>query len=151
MRKFLILSTLLLLNLSYLCAQTNPVKWTFEAEKVGTNEYEIIATADIQPGWSVYSQEMKNESGPIPTKVMIDKDNDLKLLGNVKEIGAKKTEYDEIFDMELVKLSGKTSFRQRIKISEGLDEISGQITFMTCCESSCLPPTDVAFAIALEN
>ncbi len=150
MRKILFLSIFFLLNLTYLCAQTNPVKWSFEAEKVGNNEYEIIATADIQDGWSVYSNEMKSGEGPIPTQVMIDKDTDLKLVGDLKEIGAKKKVYDDLFEMELVKLSGRTSFRQRVKVKDGTDEVKGQITFMTCCESSCLPPTDIAFAVPLD-
>lgn len=134
-----------------LTAQNNPVKWTFEAEKVGESEYIIVATADIQAGWSVYSQEMDSANGPIPTKIIIDEDNnDLKVVGSVKEEGAKKTVYDELFEMELVKLSGRTSFSQRVKVKGDVDEISGQITFMTCCAESCLPPTDIAFAVPLD-
>lgn len=149
MRLIFILSFLLLAT-NFLTAQNNPVKWTFEAEKVGEGEYMIVATADIQDGWSVYSQEMESANGPIPTKVIIDKDNNLKVVGSVKERGAKKTEYDELFEMELIKLSGRTSFSQRIKVKGDVDEISGQITFMTCCASSCLPPKDIAFAIPLD-
>ncbi len=150
MRKILFLSIFFLLNLSFVYAQNSPVKWSFEAEKVADNEYEIIATADIQEGWAVYSNEMENASGPIPTQVMIEKDSDLKLVGDVKETGNKKKVYDEMFEMELVKLSGRTTFRQRVKVTGGLDEVYGQITFMTCCESSCLPPKDIAFAIPLD-
>ena len=149
MRGIFILGFLLLAS-NLLTAQNNPVKWTFEAEKVAEGEYVIVATADIQDGWSVYSQEMESTNGPIPTKVLIDKDNNLKVVGSVKEVGYKKTEYDEMFEMELIKLSGKTSFSQRIKVKGGVDEISGQITFMTCCASSCLPPKDIAFAIPLD-
>ncbi len=139
-----------LLTCGFLTAQNSPVKWSFEAEKVGDQEYEIIATADIQAGWSVYSQDMESADGPIPTQIMIDKDNNLKVVGDVKEIGRKKKEYDELFEMELVKLSGRTTFRQRVKIAGDLDEVSGQITFMTCCASSCMPPKDIAFAVPLD-
>lgn len=149
MRVIFLLSFLFLAS-NLLTAQNNPVKWTFEAEKVADGEYVIVATADIQDGWSVYSQEMESTNGPIPTKVLIDKDNNLKVVGSVKEVGYKKTEYDELFEMELIKLSGKTSFSQRIKVKGDVDEISGQITFMTCCANSCLPPKDIAFAIPLD-
>lgn len=149
MRVILFLSFFLMFN-GFLTAQNNPVKWTFEAEKVGDKEYEIVATANIQSGWSVYSQDMKSTDGPIPTQIMIDKANNLKVVGDVKEVGPKKKEYDELFEMELVKLSGRTTFRQRVEVDGDVDEVSGQITFMTCCASSCMPPKDVAFAIPLD-
>ena len=55
-----------------------------------------------------------------------------------------------MFEMELVKLSGRTTYRQRVKVEGDVDEISGQISFMTCCASSCMPPTELAFAVALD-
>ena len=149
MRVILCLCTFLM-SMGMLTAQNSPVKWTFEAQKVGDREYEIVATADIQSGWSVYSQDMKSADGPMPTKIMIDKANNLKVVGGVKEVGAKKTEYDELFEMDIVKLSGKTYFRQRVKIKGDIDEVKGQISFMTCCASSCMPPANVAFSIPLD-
>lgn len=148
MRVILFLSFFLITNA--LTAQNNPVKWTFEAEKVGEKEYEIVATANIQTGWSVYSQDMDEKDGPIPTKVSIDKVSNLEVVGQVEETGNKKKEYDEMFEMELVKLSGRTTYRQRVKVEGDVDEISGQISFMTCCASSCMPPTELAFAVALD-
>lgn len=132
-------------------AQTDPVKWSFESEKVGTNEYEIIATAQIQRGWSLYSQEIKSDDGPIPTQILINKDENLQILGKVEENGAKTKEYDPTFQMELVKLSGRMVFKQRVKVAGGLDEVSGQITFMTCNSNSCMPPKDIDFSVPLDE
>jgi len=128
MRVILFLS-FFILTTNILAAQNNPVKWTFEAEKVGDKEYEIVATANIHS---------------------IDKVSNLKVVGQVEESGNKKKEYDEMFEMELVKLSGRTTYRQRVKVEGDVDEISGQISFMTCCANSCMPPTELAFAVALD-
>ncbi len=150
MRKmFFVLFTALLTTLS-LQAQDSPVKWSFEAQQVSEQEYVVVATADIQEGWAVYSQDMKEGSGPIATQFVVEGNDQLSILGAVKEIGRKKTEYDPLFDAELVKLSGKTSFRQLVKVENGVDEIRGLVTFMTCCEDSCMPPTDVAFVVAID-
>ena len=35
-----------------------PVNWTFTAEKINANEYQIKLTANIEEGWYVYSQNL---------------------------------------------------------------------------------------------
>jgi len=51
--------------------------------------------------------------------------------------------------MNLIKYSKKAQFTQRIKIANASEPISGFLTYMTCDETSCLPPTDVDFNISL--
>ncbi len=128
-------------------AQLEPVKWTFEAEKVSDSEYDIVITADIDNGWSVYSQHIEEEAGPVPTSVNIF--NDIELVGKSKEAGLKQESYDENFGMNLVKFSRKARFTQRVKVVADTTMVQGQLTYMTCDSESCLPPTDVDFSIAL--
>ncbi len=149
MKKLFFLSFLFLITIATTIQAQQPVKWNFEAQKIGDKEYEVIATATIQEGWAVYSQEMDGDSGPIPTQIDLEGGN-IKTIGSIVEIGKKKKEYDSMFDMEIVKLSGRTIFKQKIKVDGNTDEVSGVVTFMTCCESSCMPPSEIAFAVALD-
>ena len=57
---------ILLFVLSNAHAQLDPVQWSYQAEKVSEDEYDIIFTARIDKGWSVYSPHLEG-GGPIPT------------------------------------------------------------------------------------
>jgi len=144
-----LLFVLTIFGFNLLTAQMEePVTWTFTSEKVSETEYNIIFTADIDRGWSVYSQFL-GQGGPIPTSFEFDKNN-LQLLGDASENGQKKEVYDKIFGMKLTKFVNKAKFTQRVKVQDGAKEVKGFVTYMTCDESSCMPPTDVKFNIDLK-
>ena len=126
-----------------------PVTWTFEAEKISETEYDIVFTADIDRGWSVYSQHL-GAGGPIPTSFEFDESGNLQLVGKASEIGQKKEVYDKNFGMKLIKFTNKAKLTQRVKVESKTAEIKGFVTYMTCDEDSCMPPTDVNFNIALK-
>ena len=132
-------------------AQLEPVKWTFEVEKINTQEYDIMFTADIERGWSVYSQHLESQQGPIPTSFEFDQNNNIQLVGNTKETGVKKEAYDHTFGIKLVKFSHKARFTQRVKVEGTTDIVKGKLTYMTCDDTGCLPPADIDFSIALKD
>ena len=133
----------------YLFAQGEmPVKWTFSAEKITNQEYELIMTADVEKGWYVYSQTM-DEDGPIPTNISFDEGQKIERLGDATEVGKKKEAYDEMFEMQIVKYADKVKFLQKVKIEKGVKVIKGEVEFMTCDDHRCLPPTSVPFTIKL--
>ncbi len=150
MRTKLILALFLFLNAHFAHAQMmEPVKWSFEAEKVKKGEYDIVFTANIEKGWYVYSQHL-DPGGPIPTSFKFSTSSNLKLLGNALEEGDKKVAYDEMFGIDLVKYSNKVLFTQRVKVKDDSQPVKGYLTFMTCDDESCLPPTNIDFEIFLE-
>jgi hypothetical protein len=128
-------------------AQLEPVKWSFDVEKVSDTEYDIIFTAKIDKGWSVYSPYLESNQGPIPTTFEFY-NNDLQAVGKAREEGNRKEIFDELFGMNLIKFSGKARFTQRVKVDDS-STVSGHLTYMTCDDESCLPPEDVNFEIAL--
>lgn len=132
-------------------AQLDPVKWSFEVEKVSAKEYDIIFTADIERGWSVYSQHLEAQKGPIPTSFEFDKNANIQLVGSTKEAGNKKETFDKTFGIKLIKFSNKARFTQRVKVQGQTDAVRGTLTYMTCDDSSCLPPADINFSIALKQ
>lgn len=153
MYKFVsILSVFILINFfntSTAFAQLDPVKWSFEVEKISSKEYDVIFTADIERGWSVYSQHLDPDQGPIPTSFTFDKTTSIEFIGNTKEAGIKKESFDKNFGVNLVKFSKKARFTQRIKVDHSTKSVKGHLTFMTCDDNSCLPPKDVPFTISL--
>ena len=124
-----------------------PVKWSFELKQVSDTEYDVIFNANIDRGWSVYSQYL-DQGGPIPTSFSFDAG--VQIEGKAKEVGNKKETYDSVFGMNLVKFTDRARFTQRITVEKNVDVIKGYVTYMTCDESSCLPPTDVNFNLEVE-
>jgi len=147
--KYLILSLAFIFAGNILTAQETPVKWSFAAEKVSEQEFDIVITANIDEGWSVYSQYLESDEGPIKTSFEFETSGNLELIGQTAEAGNKKESYDELFGMNLIKYSKKAEFTQRVKVKNSSEPISGFLTYMTCDETSCLPPKDVDFSISL--
>lgn len=127
-----------------------PVSWDSKAEKISDTEYNLVFTATLDEGWYLYSQFL-GDDGPVPTAFDFEKNSNVQLVGKATETGASKKEgYDELFDMNLVKFGGTATFTQKVKISNGVDKISGALTYMTCDEMRCLPPDEVPFEIVLD-
>lgn len=127
----------------------NPVKWTSGVEKVGDGEYVLTFQANIEDGWYVYSSEL-DDDGPVPTMIEFDTESGFKTVGDIQEVSEYRKEgHDEMFDMNVIKYSKKVTFKQKIVTDGSIDEIVGYLTFMSCNNERCLPPTDVDFEFSL--
>lgn len=144
------LSLLVLMSFFLVEAQIfEPVKWKFSSEHVEGKEYIIHLDATIDEGWAVYSQYLERDDGPIATSITFDEGDHFELVGKAEEDPSTKKEgYDAIFDMNLTKYFKSMKISQRIKISDFSKPVTGYLTFMTCDDSKCLPPSDVDFSIA---
>ena len=127
----------------------NPVKWTYQAEKVAEGEYDLVFQPHIADGWYVYSQFLESDEGPIPTTFFFDENSSVELVGKAAETGDRHEGYDDIFEMNVVKFSGQPKFTQRVKISGGTT-LKGYLEFMTCDKNRCLPPMEVDFTFHLQ-
>lgn len=126
----------------------DPVKWSTSVVKISDTEYDLIATATIEAKWHLYSQNVPAD-GPIPTSFLFKKSADFKVVGKTSEEKG-HTVHDPVFDMEIKYFENKATFKQRIKINNSKAfKILGEVEFMVCDDSSCLPPTviDLAFLI----
>lgn len=128
----------------------NPVKWSTNWKKVGTNEYELIFVADIQDGWNTYSQYLESDDGPVRTSFHYDK-GAFQLVGKNIEEGDKKEGHDKMFDMNVIKLLHKFTFRQKVKVTDLSKPITGYVEYMCCNDEKCLPPTEFAFKFMLTD
>ncbi len=125
-----------------------PVKWIFNSKKISDTEFDLVLTAKIDDGWYVYSQVIEGE-GPIPTSFEIEDPKGIELVGKAKERGKEKSGFDPVFGIDLKKFSQNMTLIQRLKVPAGTETVNGFVTYMTCNNERCLPPTDVDFSLTL--
>jgi thiol:disulfide interchange protein DsbD len=101
----------------------------------------------IEPNYHLYSQKVP-EDGPLPTIFIFEKNNNYELIGNTIE-GTGHTVYEPFFKMKIKYFDKKAVFKQRIKVkNKNSFKIIGEIEFMTCNDSNCVPGYgDIEFKI----
>lgn len=129
----------------------DPVKWSTSYKQVSATEFDLIFTADIEDGWTVYSQFLESQDGPVPTSFNFEKGAHYQLKGKCVESGNIKTVYDKVFEMKLTKITKKGVFTQRVTATDLSKPITGYLEFMTCDDEQCLPPKGVDFEFQLKN
>ena len=149
MRNFLVIYfTLISICLS---AQIfTPVKWEFNQKQISNSQIELEFKAHIDSGWHLYSQFIDGD-GPIPTQFTFTSKLGYSLVGIAKE-GIPIEKYDPNFDMVLKYFNNQVIFKQIINVSsqENFD-LKGNVYFMVCDESQCLPPEEVEFSFAIQG
>ena len=151
--KKIIIIVLLLFSASMFAQMYNPVKWSTSVEKVSDKEYILKAQAKIQSGWHLYGQYIE-EGGPSRTAFTFKNPNkNFELIGKTTEEKGHEV-VDKIFDMKIKYFEDKALFTQKIKFtSDNISNIEGEVEFMVCDDSNCLPPTseELAFKIPTEK
>jgi len=128
-----------------------PVKWRFESKKISDTEYDLRLIADIDKGWTVYSQEVE-PNGPVPTSFLFEKAGNYTLVGPVKEEGKKKSGIDPYFKVQVSKFfESPAIFTQRVQVSDPSKPIIGSLEFMACNDVKCLLPEVVEFSFNLAS
>lgn len=129
-----------------------PVKWTFSSEQISETEHNLIFTAHIDEEWTVYSQ-FTSDDGPVPTQLTFENIEGAELVGKASEKGHKKEGMDKLFEVNVIKFLADENFvmTQKVKVSDYSKPVVGYLTFMTCNNKTCLPPTDVDYSFNLKN
>lgn len=128
----------------------DPISWEFFLEDETDTSAVVVAQANLEPGWHVYSMYLDGE-GPVATAFNFENENEgYTLVGKPIE-GEPVITYDPNFMMDLGLFSGKPKFKQRIKkTSTKAAEIKGFMTHMVCDDEKCLPPDDADFTLTLK-
>jgi thiol:disulfide interchange protein DsbD len=148
MKKLVLLIAFLVIGFTSFSQIHNPVTWTTSVEKINDTEYDLIINASIEPKWHLYSQNVP-EDGPIPTTFTFEKSDTFELVGKVSEEEGHIID-DPVFQMKIKFFENNATFKQRIKVtSDSAFEIMGEVEFMVCDDTSCLPPSyvDLPFEI----
>lgn len=137
--------SLVVLFLSQYAFSQEKVKWEFSFNNKNSC---IEMKASIAEGWHLYSQNINNKIGPVPTTFVFIPNDNVKITGKTEEPTPIK-EYDENFEATLDFFKGEVVFRQKIESSSN-QILEGTVSFMVCNETMCLPPTDIPFKIELK-
>jgi len=116
----------------------NPAKWTFSAQELGNNQYELVFKATLDPGWTVYSMYTP-EGGPLATTLTLEG------VGQGIDVEGKAVEnephkkYDDIFGVDVWYFSGEYVIRQKIKVTnEAVKSVKGVLEYQVCQEGQCV-------------
>ena len=58
--------------------------------------------------------------------------------------------FDEMFELEVTKFKGKPVFYQIVHCTKKGTKLKGELTYMCCDNSKCLPPKTVDFEVVIE-
>ena len=153
MKKYLFL-LLSLITFNMFSQIEDPVDWSFSVEHISEDLYYLVVEADIEKGWNVYSQYV-DPDGPVPTSLsfFIETKKSFELIDSVIESNT-TTKFDPVFEMNLSSFQTKAIFKQKIKLlDENLSLIKGELEFMVCNATMCLPPdyVDLLFDFKKKN
>tara|TARA_B100001057_G_C22765452_1_gene917450 strand:- start:394 stop:843 length:450 start_codon:yes stop_codon:yes gene_type:complete len=146
--KFLIQIYFCLIGFLIVCQEN--VQWQAEVSDRNEKLVSIQITAEIEPGWHLYSAQTPKNAGPIPVGFEVQKNRFVK----IKEPFVEKTKaikkFDANFDSDVYIFEDK--FLGEFKVKSKNDTILNMtVTYMICNEVMCLPPVDETLSIKLDT
>ncbi|SFD34488.1 protein-disulfide reductase DsbD domain-containing protein [Algibacter pectinivorans] len=146
--KKLVVIVVLLLSVNSFAQILDPINWTTDVKKISDSEYELIAIANIDTKWHLYSQTVP-EGGPMPTIFSFVSNGHYLKKGNTKEEEGVTVD-DPTFNMKVKYFETKTEFKQRIKLKKKPPfNIEAEIEYMVCDDKQCImpEPENLSFSI----
>lgn len=148
MKRLLVLLAALVITTGAFAQIESPVKWSYAAKKINATEAIVLLKATIQPGWHIYSQNVK-EGGPIKTSFTFTPSKDYAPVGKATE-PKPLSKYEKVFAMNVGYFENSVVFQQKVKIKSGkAAAVKGKLEYMTCNDEKCLPPNEIEFTIPL--
>ena len=148
MNRFATLVTVLWSCISMSSAQMfEPVEWTVK-ENIKGDELTLTFKASIEDSWHMYGLE-KYENGPQHTEFTFETLEGAELSDKLKVVaGSPIKHFDDVFGMDLTYFENSVSIAQSFKITGEQYKIEGDVTYMSCNDGSCTPPTTYDFSFA---
>ena len=123
----------------------DPVQWDVALYATGEQSATLVATAEIEEGWHVYSNDNDPLDGPIPTSFTLSTEG--VEAGNLQEC-TPEVHYDPNFDKDVKSFEGTVRWALDVSWSgDAPESIAGLLTYMTCDDTKCIFPPDVEFNI----
>jgi len=144
MKKLLLAFGLLLASLFVQAQILDPVSFSTEFNKVSDDVAEIVFTAQIDPGWHIYSTEL-GDGGPISASFNVDRMTGAHVDGKLLPVGNEQAVFDKLFDMEVRYFEKTAKFVQRVRLEGGAYRLEGYLEYAACNDQNCLPPSEVPF------
>jgi len=140
MKKLFLTLLLALVAIMPMQAQiVDPVKWAFSIQKVNETEFDVVATATVDPEYHIYSTTMP-ALGPLPTVFEFDDTNDFVFADAARDVTEGEKFYDDIFEVEYVQFKGTAVYAQRLKrLTDNPFKVVGTISGQACKDGMCVP------------
>ena len=120
----------------------DPVKWSIAIQDLNENEFDLVATATIDPEYHIYSTTMP-ALGPLPTVFDIQTSEFFEAVGEARDLTDVPMFYDDIFEVEYKQFAGTASFAQTFKkLKDGSFPITGEINYQACKNGQCVSLTE---------
>lgn len=142
------------LILTALVSQAGPaadkIKWNFTSKQVNDSTFNLIITAELAPGWHIFSFNPGGDGSMIPPDFTFNPNPAVRLLGEMKESG--KLEQEDTKDvMGIINYyKGKVTYTRTAVVTRPTT-LSGEIYFMVCDDQMCLPPESAEFNFKLNG
>jgi len=141
MRKLQFITFLFLSMAAAMAQKGSPVKWTTSVEKISDNEFVVTATASIENGWHIYSQNVP-EDGPSATSFIFDDNGGaFKIIGNTAEQEGKNVT-DPVFKKRVKYFTGTATFQQKIEVTGKQTSLIAMVEFMAADNTKSLPAAE---------
>lgn len=144
MKKITHFLLLMLVSVTMWAQYQEPVKFSVEQKKISDSEIELVFTGTVDPGWHVYSTDIA-DGGPTAATITFETQEGVKPAGKLTPKGKVLTKHDALFDMQVSYMEGKAVFSQKLKITAPQYKVSGYLTYGSCNDENCMPPTNVEF------
>ncbi len=146
MSYFFNLCTLLLIALSA-SAQGDIVSWSSSLEKISAEEYRITIQADIEDGYHIY--DVAPYGGYTPTTITFTPSEDVEMVGELEVVTSPKRYIDEYSGETMGSFYRTAQFAQRVRLLAQSGQVVAHIDWMSCTDSSCIPPDEIDLTIAI--
>ncbi|SFT70194.1 thiol:disulfide interchange protein DsbD [Lishizhenia tianjinensis] len=121
------------------------VTWT---ANYNAEDSTLVLHADIAEGWHLYSQNLNNDMGPIPTEITFE-ENDLVQFSEVTVEPQPKESFDENFGANMSYFEKSVDFTNKVVVT-GETTVSITVMYMICNDEMCLPPTEKTLTVTVK-
>ena len=123
------------------------VQWAYSAKKLADKIYEVHLSAAIGANYHLYAQNVGVE-GPVPTTFTFVKNPLTTLEGKPKELGKVIKKKEEVWGGNVNYYEKNVDFIQVVKLKGNIKtSLAGNVEFMVCNDSQCLPPSKIDFSV----
>lgn len=145
-----LLTAIIIVTLSAFSQIATPVKWNIQLDTINDSHAQLTLHATIQDGWHLYATKLP-DVGITATNVQYSSLKGVELVGEITSNATPTTQYDSNFQADLSWYSDDVTLTQRLKINSEDYTIAGEITFMSCNDNACTPPTKESFSFGAEQ
>lgn len=122
------------------------ITWNFSYNAISK---QLEMKANLASGWHIYSTDLGEIAGPVPTKFFFEDNKDVVITGKVTE-PQPKVEFDPNFEETVKYLDKEVIFLQKTEVKKNT-LLKGSVVYMICNDTMCLPPSEKTFEIQLKK